>query len=733
MYTVVDFETTTKTAFKRKANPFHGRNKIVLCGLKPEDAAVIIEPNTDGLQVYLGSLFCTTVLIGHNFKFDMLYIWNKPWFQDWLAKGGKVWDTMVAEFLLSAQQDKYPSLDDLSLKYGGTLKDDRVKQMWKAGIDTDQIDPAILKPYLEQDLLNTEKAYLAQLEACRRAGMLPLVEGYMEHLLALTEMEFNGLYVDVSAAQDEVQHINAKISELQQDILGLVADKWADMPMPLDYHKPAHLSALIFNTPVKGKKDEVILDVFGEPRVYDKGAVKAGQVAMKKVDHWYSCNGFNVSTQFSRPYKASGAYSTDAEILEDIKKMLWEHPESDSNEGKLFRLITLILEERKLRKQLTTYLYGCKLINKSKKVEDLTVARGYSFERWIEKQETGMLPLVYPQDQCIHHTLDMVQAVTGRINASKPNCQNIPKTMRRFFTSHFGEKGRIVEFDYSQLEVVIQAYLSQSEKMMADIAAGMDFHIKRLAYAEEKTYNECSALVKSGSAEWKEKRRKAKIVSFRRAYGAHMESIAEAAELPVFIVERIFEAESAEYPEVAAFIESIKQTALRTRVPTNVVLPLKDKDRSTKDNKVFVYRPEIKQGVGYYQSLTGKIYAFYELATTSEKLKQHGKDPFIYFSGPELANYAVQGTAADIVAMQVGRVWRLIQNNPHIKLVNEVHDSLVLDVDYSIPGIETILAMIQTTLEDVDGLFHSRFDMRFNCKIKVDMQIGTNWKGDMDE
>jgi DNA polymerase I-like protein with 3'-5' exonuclease and polymerase domains len=321
----------------------------------------------------------------------------------------------------------------------------------------------------------------------------------------------------------------------------------------------------------------------------------------------------------------------------------------------------------------------------------------------------------------------MVQTKTGRLNASKPNMQNVPEELRSLVISRFAN-GVIVNFDYSQLEVCVQAYLAQSDKMIQDIKDGVDFHVKRLAYAEELTYPEVVAkLAMDTTGQWKAKRRAAKTVSFQKAYGAHPEKIAKETHLPVETIERIFAEEDREYPEIAQFNKTVEESIRRTRVPTTNPLPIRDKDTG-----IYITRAHEAQGVGYYQSITGKRYHFLEKASTSEKLRHTDRDPFRYFSGPEIANYPTQGTAADIVALSVGRVWRLI-NHPGIKLINEVHDSLVLDVDYSVPGIETRIAIIQTTLEDVKGTFKHYLNIAFNCPIKVDVQISKSWGGNEDD
>ena len=62
--------------------------------------------------------------------------------------------------------------------------------------------------------------------------------------------------------------------------------------------------------------------------------------------------------------------------------------------------------------------------------------------------------------------------------------QNLPRkdksTVKELFISRF-EDGEMGELDYSQLEVIIQGWLTADANLCADIIKGIDFHCKRLA------------------------------------------------------------------------------------------------------------------------------------------------------------------------------------------------------------------------------------------------------------
>ena len=111
----VDVETTIRnTVGKNKASAFCKDNFIVYSGvMRSGDGCVSIvngpaEPPTD--EGY--------AVVGHNIKFDLHHLRaaNESWWEYVMRNG--VWDTSIAEYLLTAQIEKYPSLDSCAVKYG---------------------------------------------------------------------------------------------------------------------------------------------------------------------------------------------------------------------------------------------------------------------------------------------------------------------------------------------------------------------------------------------------------------------------------------------------------------------------------------------------------------------------------------------------------------------------------------------------------------------------------------
>lgn len=87
------------------------------------------------------------------------------------------------------------------------------------------------------------------------------------------------------------------------------------------------------------------------------------------------------------------------------------------------------------------------------------------FTSWLDK--------VTPEG-FIHSTYRAGHVVTGRLSSTDPNMQQVSRKMKRAFLPRPGYV--FAEFDYSQLELRVAAFLSRSVPMLEAFAAGQDLH-----------------------------------------------------------------------------------------------------------------------------------------------------------------------------------------------------------------------------------------------------------------
>ena len=556
-----------------------------------------------------------------------MYLWSSERLQEWIKGGGKVWDTLLAQYLLDGQRKVPRDLDTLALRYGGTLKDDRVKVMYDAGLTSKEIPKDIIVEYAEHDVHNTQRVALCQMKEVRHINAYPLIKVYMQHLLAVTEMEANGLHVDTEALQAHRARYENEIVTTTHDLKEMIGD---DNFNPMSNQQ---VSKIIFNGVIKSVDEKTLIKLPSTP------------------------------------------------------------------------FISGILKLRELNKILKTYIYTEVYYKRDNKAKGIKAGES--------RATTGLKPLIMP-DGCIHSEYSMAFTATGRLSSGNPNVQNLPPAILDIFTSRF-EDGYIAEFDFHQLEIVVQAYLSQSENMIQDIEDGVDFHCKRLSYAEQRPYKEVFDLCQTDK-KWALKRKAAKQISFQKAYGAHPESIAKSTGLKQSTVELVFQKEDEDYPEIRQFYELVLEEVQNTRVVTSN--PLKIKVKATGE---FIEMPGESEAYGTYQSLTGKLYSFYEKAVLTSR------GVFRYFPMPDIQNYPVQGLAADIVAMMAGEVFKFgINHRDKFLIINEVHDSIIIDVKKD--HLEFAKKEICSILNNTSTYFKQHFGLDFNVPLSVDVKVGRTWK-----
>lgn len=115
---------------------------------------------------------------------------------------------------------------------------------------------------------------------------------------------------------------------------------------------------------------------------------------------------------------------------------------------------------------------------------------------------------------------------------------------------------------------------------------------------------------------------------------------------------------------------------------------------------------------------TGRIYQFEPELRRGEKV----------FPRTTILNYPVQGLGADLMSLArvslYNRMRRL--NYEKARLVNTVHDSIIIDCDNS--HANTLAKTMLEVFEDVPKNFQKMFGTEFNVPMKAEVQIGNNWK-----
>jgi len=392
-YLVIDIETTIRNVGndaigKNKASAFHPENRIVVTGALNkrlnyhhsyvyDELSHIILENTDNEIPKLW--------VGQNIKFDMHHIFKSVVdFQYEVFPRIQIWDTQLAEYLLTGQEHQYASLNALSKKYGGTQKNDVIKDMWDAGMQTEDIDSELLLPYLQDDVMNTHLVFNKQLQEADRIGMLPLILTQMDALKCTIEMEYNGMHFNRNMAINIADEIDTDLTVLQTVLEKSI--KFLGLPISFDFNPNSvkQVSLVLFGGDIKVPSKEDVLDKLGAVVRYKTGKRK-GEIKTRMILKTINIKGFEIPI-LEKWKSDKGNVSVSDNVLNDI---LSDTPGKDAE-----TFISAILEYRKLSKQRNTYFVG------------------YSNLTW-------------PTDSCIHQGLNHTATATGRLSSSKPNLQNV--------------------------------------------------------------------------------------------------------------------------------------------------------------------------------------------------------------------------------------------------------------------------------------------------------------------
>lgn len=295
MNLVVDLETTIRCPVGNSSgNPMWRGNKVIAWGTSIVGGKSGYKYDKDGLDLTPLRNLCDTasLVIGHNVKFDLLYI-----YRDTSNTLPRIWDTQLAAYLLSGQRHLYASLDELTKEYIGAhaLKDDKIKAYWKSGMDTPDIPREELMDYLKGDVENTVTIFEQQWAEAEGLDILPLMLTQMDALRATIEMNRNGMRVDWMYVHAQRDFYDIMLKSAQE----AVAEEAPD----LDTASPKQLSLYFFGGDEKYK--EKVDDGF-----YKNGKPKTKTVeSIRRVVGKYAPAG---------ELGKGGYYSTDDAVLKEL-------------------------------------------------------------------------------------------------------------------------------------------------------------------------------------------------------------------------------------------------------------------------------------------------------------------------------------------------------------------------------------------------------------------------------
>ena len=323
--------------------------------------------------------------------------------------------------------------------------------------------------------------------------------------------------------------------------------------------------------------------------------------------------------------KTKTGYSTNAEVLEKL---------SDKHE-----IIDKITEYRQIVKLKSTYV-------------------------------DGLVNIINPISNRIHSSFNQTITTTGRISSTEPNLQNIPvrlelgRNIRKVFIADKNYK--LVDADYSQIELRVLAHMSQDENMIDAFNHNVDIHTKTAS----QVFNIDVEKVTS------EQRSAAKAVNFGIVYGISDFGLSQNLKIPMKEAKQYIDSYLSKYQDIGKYMDETIEDAKRD----GYVKTILNRRR---------YIPEINSGNAILKNL-GKRLAM---------------------------NAPIQGSAADIIKIAMVNVYKkLEENNLKSKLILQVHDELIIE------AYEDELEIVSRIMKDeMENAVH------MDVSLDVDLNVGDSW------
>jgi len=258
----------------------------------------------------------------------------------------------------------------------------------------------------------------------------------------------------------------------------------------------------------------------------------------------------------------------------------------------------------------------------------------------------GFLRYINSATGRLHPDMLPLATETGRFASKSPNCQNMPRAgaddvgVRNFITAPEGKL--LLSLDFSQIELRVGAFYCKDEKMLETYQTGGDIHALTTAVIYKIPLSE--ALDKSAPL-YKERRTIAKNCNFGTFFGLFPKGLQRTLKFKAGLdidlseCERIIANLKRGYPNLVKWQEEIKTRA--------------------------GFRKYTETWLGRRRNLPD--------ITSSDWSKKS-------FAQRVAMNTPIQGTAADILKLALGRVIRGLPERPWLRPLLQIHDELVFEI-----------------------------------------------------
>ena len=314
------------------------------------------------------------------------------------------------------------------------------------------------------------------------------------------------------------------------------------------------------------------------------------------------------------------------------------------------------------------------------------------YRKWAKLKSTyldGYLRHLSSVTGCIHPDYLPLGTETGRFAVRNPNLQNMPRKgsdpigIRRLFRA--APRCRFLSVDFSQIELRVGAFYCRDETMLETYRSGGDIHAQTTSVIYHIPFAQA---VDKNAPDYKERRTIAKNCNFGVFYGLFPKGLQRTLhfkaglETPLETCEQIIENLKRGYPGLSRWQDTVKRQAAA--------------------------RHYSETWLGRRRYLPGIISQDWGKRSFAERCA---------------LNTPIQGTAADILKLALGRLLCGLPGRPWLRPLLQIHDELVFELP------ETRL---EEAIRFVRGCMEAQPFPGFDVPILAEAAAGENF-GDMAE
>lgn len=283
----------------------------------------------------------------------------------------------------------------------------------------------------------------------------------------------------------------------------------------------------------------------------------------------------------------------------------------------------------------------------------------------------GLLPYIIGENSRVHSDFKQTIAATGRISSTEPNLQNIPvrtdegRQLRKIFKARNSDY-KLIDADYSQIELRVLADVSNDENMISAFANNLDIHTSTAAKVFDVESSEVTPLMRS----------RAKAVNFGIVYGISDFGLSRDLKISRKEAKEYIENYLARFSGIQKYMKEVVKTAYEDK---------------------------------FVRTKLGRKRYLPELESKNRNIRNFGERIAL--------NMPIQGTAADIIKVAMINVYNQLKKRKlETKLVLQVHDELILEAP--INEVEVVKAILKTEMENA---------IKLRVPLIVDMKVGDTW------